>query len=353
MKKVRLLLLCMVATLILGGCQKNQKLQEAQNEQEAQVEQEAQNEQEAQVEQEKQEEQEMQDAQEVQKDEGLQEAGMQEGKDHSTCKLEGVFQTEDGKNIAVFDGTEHDFILDLPEKASGAPLVLMLHGYGESAEGFLQKTGFSQAGTEAGYAVAYIAGAPSKEDATSATGWNSGIGVSSNKDVEFLCAFANDMCETYSLDSTRVYAVGFSNGAFMAHRLALEANDLFSGVVCVAGMMPESIWANKPDTCEISVFQITGEKDDVVPKNSDGSARYAKAPAIEDVMAYYVEKNALTLSETAVVGKKSNLEKYTSDGSKKQVWNLFIPDGRHSWPDEGIVGFELNALILEFFAANA
>lgn len=243
---------------------------------------------------------------------------------------------------------KRDYILYLPENVVNAPLVVMLHGYGESAEVFRQKTFFENEANARGYAVVYITGAPTPEDPTSATGWNSGIGTSSNDDVAFLCDFVNEICKKYSFDRNRIYAVGFSNGAFMTHRLAIEANDTFAAVVSVAGMMPEKMWESRPEKCEIGVFQITGEKDDVVPKNSDGSAKYAKAPAIEEVIEYYVDMNGLSLEEKSTVGKKSTLEKYTSKNTKKQVWNLFIPDGRHSWPDEKIVGFNANKIIIEF-----
>lgn len=268
--------------------------------------------------------------------------------DHSGCKPDSMELAEDGTGIVVYDGVKHDFILDLPEMVEGAPLVLMLHGYGESASAFRQKTTFEQEANAKGYAVVYITGAPSPEDSTSSAGWNSGIGISSNKDVEFLCALANSLCDTYSLDDSRVFAVGFSNGAFMMHRLAVEADDIFAAVVSVAGMMPENIWNNKPADCKIGFLQITGEKDDVVPKNSDGSAKFSKAPAIEEVMEYYIVNNGLVLSDTENIGKKSILEKYTSSDSDRQVWNIFIPDGRHSWPDESIVGFSTNQLILDF-----
>lgn len=262
--------------------------------------------------------------------------------------LDSIEQTSDGKGVVSFQNIKHDYIIDLPDCPNEAPLVVMLHGYGESAEAFRQKTSFEKEGNARGYAVAYITGAPSPEDATSATGWNSGIGVSSNNDVDFLCAFVNDICETYNLDRNHVYVVGFSNGAFMTHRLAVEAGDTFAAVVSVAGMMPESIWESKPDKCEIGVLQITGEKDDVVPKNSDGSAKYSKAPAIEEVLDYYVSVNGLSKAEEINLGKKSTLEKYNSTDSKKQVWNIFIPDGRHSWPDESIVGFSTNQIIIDF-----
>ena len=85
-----------------------------------------------------------------------------------------------------------------------------------------------------------------------------------------------------------------------------------------------------------------------MPKDRDGSAKYAKAPAIETVMEYLAESAGLTEVETAEIGKASELLKYTKAGEKKQVWHLWVKDGRHSWPDEAITGIDVNALILEF-----
>lgn len=266
-----------------------------------------------------------------------------------------VQESKDGDHtfICECEGVKHDFVLDLPEVSENAPLILMLHGYGESADAFRTKTAFHQQANEQGFAVVYVTGAPSPEDATSSNGWNSGVGENSNDDVRFLGGLAKYLCEKYNFDSTRIYAVGFSNGAFMTHRLAMEAGDIFNSVVSVAGMMSESIWENRNEDCNVGIFQITGEKDDVVPKNSDGSVKYAKAPAIEDVMDFYVAKNKLELLENETVGKKSTLKKYASKESSVQVWDLFIPDGRHAWPDSQITGVNVNQLILEYFVAQS
>lgn len=164
----------------------------------------------------------------------MQDATETEKINHSGFNLDSIELAENGTGLAVYEGVKHDIIVKNPEATVGAPLVIMLHGYGESAAAFMQKTAFDQEANPLGYAVIYVTGAPSPEDKTSATGWNSGIGISSNKDVEFLCALVNDLCDTYSFDRNRVFAVGFSNGAFMTHRLALEANDVFAAVVSVA-----------------------------------------------------------------------------------------------------------------------
>lgn len=266
--------------------------------------------------------------------------------------LENIVQEEENKFSCSFDGVRHDFITCLPENTEGAPLVLMLHGYGGNAESLRSTLHFEEDANPLGYAVVYVTGAPDPNDSTSASGWNSGLGLEGNKDVEFLTALAGYLQKEYSLDKSRAFAIGFSNGAFMTHRLAMEAGSTFTAVVSVAGMMPESIWAARSEKNDIGFFQITGEKDDVVPKNSDGSAKFSKAPAIEDVMDYWASTNGLELSYTKEIGKGSQLSVYDGEKSDRQVWHLFVKNGRHSWPSEDINGIDTNTLILEFLEAH-
>ena len=135
----------------------------------------------------------------------------------------------------------------------------------------------------------------------------------------------------------------------MAHRLALEAGSTFSAVVSVAGTVSGSVWEERPESCSTGLLQITGEKDNVVPKQSDGSARYAKDPAIEDVIEYYAAANNLTVQDVLPAGKSSVLTKYGSTASAGQVWHLLVKDGRHSWSGERVTGINTNRLILEYF----
>jgi polyhydroxybutyrate depolymerase len=67
----------------------------------------------------------------------------------------------------------------------------------------------------------------------------------------------------HPIDPKRVYFVGYSNGGFMAHRIACELGELVAGVVSVAGA------GRKPDepcpaTAPVRVLQVHGDKDEVV-----------------------------------------------------------------------------------------
>ena len=266
--------------------------------------------------------------------------------------LKDILQIKAGTFSCTFDGVKHSFILDLPEHVEGAPLVVMLPGYGNTAEAFRTEVHFEDEANAQGYAVAYVTGAPNLHDPTSSVGWNFESISRGNRDVEFLVSLADYLQENYFLDSRRIYAVGFSNGAFMIHRLAMEAGSTFSAFVSVAGSMSESIWNTRKEISNVGLFQITGEKDPAVPKSSDGSAQYTDAPAIEDVMAYWVQSNGLQLLEASLIGNGSFLAKYGSGEKPQQVWNLTVKDGRHSWPSDRFAKIKTNEYILAFFEAQ-
>lgn len=248
----------------------------------------------------------------------------------------------------TFGSVEHDFIIELPADPEGSPIVLMLPGYGGTAESFRQDTAFHVQANSLGYTVVYVTGSPDPNDKTSATCWNHNADENGNNDVEFLTALASYIHTTYKTDSERCFAVGFSNGAFMCHRLALEASDTFAAVVSVAGSMSENPWRSRPKRNNVGILQMTGEKDDVIPKKSDGSARYSRSSAIEDVIDYYISSNNLGNEISESIGNDSTIIKYSGDHSDVYVWHLLVDDGRHSWSAESITGIDTNALVLEF-----
>ena len=260
--------------------------------------------------------------------------------------LEDVKLTDENTYSCTFDGNEREFTVYLPEETKGAPLVLMLHGFNESPKIMRRNTKFDEDAVPEGYAVCYAKALTASP--TFSEGWNSGIGSSDTKDLEFLVSLADYLEKEYKLDTNRTFAVGFSNGAFMTYRLAMEASDVFEAVVSVAGMCPEMVWNERVDKISVGFFQVTGEKDDVVPKHSDGTADHSVAPAVEDVIDYWATANGLELMSEENIGKDSLITKYGGARSGREVWHLFVTGGRHSWSNENLTGINTNQLIIEF-----
>ena len=56
-------------------------------------------------------------------------------------------------------------------------------------------------------------------------------------DVGFIGKIIDDLSSIYSIDQTRVYVIGFSNGAYLAYEIACLMNDKIAGIGVVAGHM--------------------------------------------------------------------------------------------------------------------
>lgn len=261
-----------------------------------------------------------------------------------------LIMKEDGRISCQYRGNTRSFMEYVPSDFSCVKgVIIMLHGYGSSATFFSLETGFHEEACQRGYAVVYVDGVCNPQDVTSSPGWNSGIGSSSVDDIGFLKALARYMQDKYSVTEDDTYVVGFSNGAFMAYRVAIEAQDCFSGVASVAGMMPDRIWQERGKTSQMSVLQINGTKDDVVPMKLNHTDVYSKDPAIEDVLSYFADSMELEQEEIIELSPISSLTMQFSKNNPCQVWQVVIDGGHHGWPQESFTGFDTNQLILDFF----
>jgi polyhydroxybutyrate depolymerase len=119
--------------------------------------------------------------------------------------------------------------------------VLAFHGGGGNASGFQRYAGLDALADRDGFLVAYPNGSNRLFEERLLT-WNAGeccgfaaeIGVD---DVGFALAVIEDVAQHSSLDLSRVYATGHSNGAMMAYRLAAEAAGRVAAIAPVAGAM--------------------------------------------------------------------------------------------------------------------
>lgn len=245
----------------------------------------------------------------------------------SIRKIENLKSDDDSFFSCKYQNSERSFILYTPKnKTDQTPLIFMLHGYGSSGEGFRVQTHFDEKALLRGYAIVYVNGISDPESKTSGTGWNSGLNNSSKDDVGFLCSLTETLQNDYGFSKKRTFAVGFSNGAFLIHRLAVETKT-FNALASVSGFLPKSIWEKRPRKISSAFLQITGTNDKLIPMNLTGTAKTNPNPAIEDVLAYYQK------------GQKTS----------EKVQHIIIQHGEHSWPEEKFAGFNVNEKILDFF----
>ncbi len=262
--------------------------------------------------------------------------------------LTDVTDIGNGMFTCAYDGTERKFLLFIPSGLKeGAPVTFMLHGYSGSPETFSESTGMNETAEDYGFAVVYPAGLRDPEDSTGGNGWNSGLKSTGNDDAGFIVALANYLTETYGFAKDKVFAAGFSNGAFMMYRLANRAPDTFRAVASVSGMMSGGAWEERNKKTRIGILQINGTDDDVVP-NKDGV--YGDAPTIGGVLEYWSDANGLKFLDEEKLSDKVTQFTYWSDKSNVTVRHIIIEGGKHSWPEKKYSDIDANEAILEYFS---
>ncbi|MEM1417963.1 MAG: PHB depolymerase family esterase [Myxococcota bacterium] len=146
------------------------------------------------------------------------------------------------------------------------PLVLSLHGYGVAPEAHDATLGLSPRVDARRFFLLTPAGTP--EAGAGPAFWNAtdaccDFAASGVDDVAYLTGLVEEAAQHVNLDRARVYVVGLSNGAFMAHRLACDAGERFAGIAAIGGVAPLD-----PEACPaaspVSVLQVHGTEDAIV-----------------------------------------------------------------------------------------
>jgi polyhydroxybutyrate depolymerase len=208
------------------------------------------------------------------------------------------------------------------------PLVIALHGGGNTAESLVGTTQLDQAAEGNGFVVAYPEGVR--------RAWNAGFCCTAGRpdidDVGFIFRVIDDVLAARPIDSTRIYAVGISNGAIMAYRLACEAGGRIAGVGSVAGaMLLDDCHPSRP----ISVIELHGTADEAVPFKGGPLAPLSASTQPVPGARALVERWALLnecppIPEMQVTGPVA-MTTWTSCRGDASVRLAAVEGGGHTW----------------------
>jgi polyhydroxybutyrate depolymerase len=88
-----------------------------------------------------------------------------------------------------------------------------------------------------------------------------GVICSEEDDVGFILQIVDTIMQNHSIDQTRIYVTGWSNGCGMTQRLAVQASDVFAAAGCMAMYRFEEA---PSDYSPIPFMEIHGVLDEIV-----------------------------------------------------------------------------------------
>lgn len=176
------------------------------------------------------------------------------------------------------DGVPRQVILDVPDTVRArtpAPLLLDFHGFGHSGAGMWEASGFRALAARDGFITAYPDGLPVRLPirgiTNEAPGWRIDT-LAGNRDVAFVRALLDDLEARYCVDRARIYATGFSNGAFFSQLLACAMAERIAAVASVGGgTLPVDCRPARP----VPILIQHGSADALIPPAQARAARDA------------------------------------------------------------------------------
>jgi polyhydroxybutyrate depolymerase len=206
------------------------------------------------------------------------------------------------------------YLLVVPDSAQTSaeplPLVILLHGYGATAEIQLAYFGLEPLARERGFLLAVPDGATNAVDrqywnATDACcGGTNGQGEPDH--VALLELLIDDVASRHPVDPDRVYMIGHSNGGFMSYRMACDASDRIAAIVSLAG----STWADQ-DRCSpqspVSVLQIHGDADDVI-RYEGGDILGAPYPSAAETTRQWARLNQCSEPPSSIIAEDPTVD---------------------------------------------
>lgn len=236
-----------------------------------------------------------------------------------------------GDHVVHLDhgGQERRALIHAPavyRPGSRIPLVVALHGRPSSAEELRRTSALDSTADAKGFLLAY-------PDALGGS-WNALECCEGADDVGFLTALVAELVRTWGADPDRVYVTGFSNGASMTYRLAVEASDVVAAIAPVSG----GFYGGPADTDPgyrprrpIPVLSVVGGQDRYLNAFRAGRDRWLR-----------------NLHCTAREETPARTSAQCADGS--EVVDYTVPGMDHHWPTPGDI--DANALMWTFFAAH-
>ncbi|KYK35392.1 MAG: phospholipase [Theionarchaea archaeon] len=251
----------------------------------------------------------------------------------------------EGYNSIEVDGLTRTYIAHVPpsyDEMTPTPLVLVLHGGGGSAQKMVNFTGFNTLSDQEGFIVVYPNGVENH--------WNDGRGVHKYRahrenidDVTFISALIDRLTQEYTIDETRIYATGISNGAMMSCRLACELSERIAAIAMVAGAMSEELSAACSPSRPVSVLVMSGTDDPLVLWEGGniqfGRQNLGTTLSVPDTVMYWVTHNNCSLTpavtwlpDTQEDGTQVRKEVYNRGKEGTEVILYAIEGGGHTWP---------------------
>ncbi|MGB5749681.1 MAG: PHB depolymerase family esterase [Desulfobacterales bacterium] len=275
-------------------------------------------------------------------------------------------------------GARRTYLVHIPaayNPRSALPLVVVIHGAFDTAQGMEKFSGFSDLADRENFIVMYPNG-------MGIFGffqhWNAGHccgKAASDKvdDVGFVAAAIEDVRSRLKIDPDRIYMVGFSNGGMLVYRFAAERGDLLAAVAPLAASIGGQPSAEEPEwripdpIQPLSVISFHGLADDDITYRGGVSLHRGGTQTfwpVEKSIEFWVRHNGCNpkAADTNLRNGRVQIKSWGVCRNDTEVTLYLIENWGHVWPgryftadlaeDDPLKNFDAAEIIWDFFKSH-
>ena len=252
-----------------------------------------------------------------------------------------------------------EYILHVPnnyDENENYPLVIVFHGFGDCAaywaEAMENNYGFNDIANAEEFFVAYPQAAyrPEKEDVYWEPGNDTGEDIYEN-DVYFTQEMINHIAQDYSINQSKVYAAGYSNGGMLAYSIGCSRGDMVAGIGVMSGAMLDDA-DSCIDSFPIPIIIFHGVGDYVLPYS--GNEWYGP---VSETVSLWINHNQIpvtSLTSIELNGGDVSVDQYAGgqQGTCLSFYTInqeYGAPGDHVWFTQNIDGISPSQILWDFF----
>lgn len=235
------------------------------------------------------------------------------------------------ENTLTVAGVRRTYRTFVPPGGRDLPLVVVLHGRGQSPQTVIQQTGFLGLVRQGRAALAFPDGI--------GRSWNAGdgccgvAGARGSQDPAFVAAVVAAALRNLPVDAARVYLVGYSNGGKLAYTTVCAHPSLFAAVATY-GSVPLTPCRGGPPR---PFLLAAGGLDPILPFAGAAHAHPA-LPPVRTAVGWLREQDGCTGTPTTQTVGTATIQRWTTCRAGSGVTFVLYPRSGHAWPGTGVVG---------------
>jgi len=276
----------------------------------------------------------------------------------------------------TYNKTNRLFLLHVPpdyHSNTPLPLVVVVHGAFSTGRQTESETGFSTLADSERFLVAYPEG-------IGIFGlfqhWNAGhcCGKAADEqidDVAFIAEVINTVRRKLSVDPTRIYMAGMSNGGMLTYRFAAERTGDLAAAAVVSGAIGSTVgnevqaWSIQQPARALPIIIFHGLDDDNVPAKGGISPRKKGNRTylpVADAIDFWRKADGCKETPSATISNNFPVNHLTWDNCRdgSSIEYYLLSGWGHQWPapfftdrldaDHPLRGFDATRLIWTFFS---